>query len=97
MAYPSERRGSEKSKNVSKFLVGQKLRELDHFEISKFSKNFLVVGHFSRFFRKCRKFENCFSYNSKLKLKISRDAERTAKVLTKRPFRPIWVLVILPF
>ena len=58
---------------------------------------------FSRFFRKCRKFENChhlqsnMTYNSDLKLKISRGTEETTKILTKRFFGQIWVLLILPF
>ena len=63
----------------------------------------LEVVHFLRFFQKCRKFENCchllsnMMYNRDLKLKIGRGAEKTANILTKRPFWQIWVLVILPF
>ena len=72
MASASEREGCQNSKNVVKFILGQKLRELEHFEISKIPKKFLKVNRFQDFFE------------NDLKLKIGRGAEGAAKFSRKR-------------
>ena len=45
-------------KKLALFFLSQKVRELEHFKISKISKIFLKVGYFSRFCQTSRKFES---------------------------------------